>query len=235
MPSETTGRSIRDRLAERFHISKTLTLVAILLVLLVNALDMVVPPLGIPLTLLFIWLLLWLTRGRWSDLGMRRPKHWGAAIGLGVGTALLLQALGWFVLLPLLEWFGAELPDYTRFEALRGNLSMLLLYLTVSWTTAGFGEEIIVRGFLMNHVARLMGGGRTGWVLSLIGVSILFGLGHIYQGPTGVVMTGSAGLVFGVLYLACGRNLWPPIIAHGTTDTLSFLIIYLGLWESVAS
>ena len=40
-----------------------------------------------------------------------------------------------------------------------------------------------------------------------------------------------AGLIYGTLYLASGRNLWAPIIAHGMTDTMSFLIIYTGWAE----
>ncbi len=68
-------------------------------------------------------------------------------------------------------------------------------------------------------------------MFSLLLVSVLFGLLHSYQGTVGVVMTGVTGLVFGILYLASGRNLWAPIIAHGTTDTVSFLIIYTGLAE----
>ncbi len=44
-----------------------------------------------------------------------------------------------------------------------------------------------------------------------------------------MAMTGMAGLVLGGLYLACGRNLWPAIVAHGTTNTISFLVLYFGL------
>jgi len=37
-----------------------------------------------------------------------------------------------------------------------------------------------------------------------------------------------AGLLLGALYLASGRNLMVPIVAHGITDTVDFLIIYSG-------
>ena len=43
-----------------------------------------------------------------------------------------------------------------------------------------------------------------------------------------MISAGLGGLVFGALYLATGRNLWVSVIAHGTTDTVGFLLLYLG-------
>ena len=31
------------------------------------------------------------------------------------------------------------------------------------------------------------------------------------------------------LYLAAGRNLWLPILAHGFSDTIALALIYFGL------
>lgn len=224
-----TETSLRDRIGEQLRSNKVAILAAVVFMLLLNAIDLIAAPLGIPIAVLFIWLVLWLSRAGWSDVGMRRPKNWIKTIGIGISVALFLEALGLFVLLPMMQRFGVQLPDYSRFESIRGNLPMLFVYLTVSWTTAGFGKEIIWRGFVMSRVARVLGNGEAAWVFSLLLVSVLFGLLHSYQGTVGVVMTGVTGLVFGILYLASGRNLWAPIIAHGTTDTMSFLIIYTGL------
>ncbi len=190
--------------------------------------DLAAPPLGIPLALLLIWLVLWVGGGGLSELGLRRPAGWGKTIGIGIGTAVVLQATATLALLPLLQWLGADPPDISRFDEVRGDLGFFFTYVVVSWTTAGFGEELVWRGFLMGRVARLLGGGRSGWVAALIVTSALFGLGHAYQGPTGVVLTAFAALVFGLVYLAAGRNLWTVIIAHGTTDTLAFVAIYAG-------
>jgi len=35
------------------------------------------------------------------------------------------------------------------------------------------------------------------------------------------------GLLLGLLYLACDRNLTPPIVAYGVTNTADLLLIYL--------
>jgi len=204
---------------------------SILAVFAINFLDVVVPPLGIPAVLLFLLLFFWLTGQKWTSLGLMRPRSWARTISLGVGLAVLLEAFALLVLVPLMLWFGVEPPDITRFEAIRGNLPMLLLFLTVSWTTAGFGEEVIWRGFLMTRLAWLLGSSGAAWTVSLILVSMLFGLVHAYQGAMGMVMTGFAGLVYGFVFLVTGRNLWLVIVAHGMTDTLSFLALYFGLLE----
>jgi hypothetical protein len=47
-------------------------------------------------------------------------------------------------------------------------------------------------------------------------------------GITGIIDEGLAGLLLGVIYLQTGRNLAVPIIAHGISDTIDFLLIFLG-------
>jgi hypothetical protein len=40
-------------------------------------------------------------------------------------------------------------------------------------------------------------------------------------------------LILGGWYLACGRNLAVPVIAHAFSDTLDFLLIYLGKYPGM--
>jgi membrane protease YdiL (CAAX protease family) len=41
------------------------------------------------------------------------------------------------------------------------------------------------------------------------------------------------GLLLGGLYLACGRNLAVPVIAHALTDTLDFVLIFSGKYPGM--
>jgi len=41
------------------------------------------------------------------------------------------------------------------------------------WVLAAFGEELVYRGYLMNRVADLIRGTRTGWIVSLFLISAL--------------------------------------------------------------
>ena len=105
---------------------------------------------------------------------------------------------------------------------------MTLLFIALSWTLAAFGEETAWRGYLMNRVADV--GGRTprAWVSSLVIASTAFGLAHGYQGLTGWVEEGFAGLALGLMYLRTGRNLCVPIIAHGVCDAIDMVLIFVG-------
>jgi hypothetical protein len=42
-----------------------------------------------------------------------------------------------------------------------------------------------------------------------------------------------SGLLFGAAYLTSGRNLWVAILAHGLTDTIGFVMIYLGVYPGI--
>jgi len=86
---------------------------------------------------------------------------------------------------------------------------------------------------LMNRVAGILKETRTAWITSLVAVNVLFGCGHIDQGATGMIENIWDGLLLGILYLATGRNLAAPIIAHGVTDTVDLMLIYLGKYPGM--
>jgi membrane protease YdiL (CAAX protease family) len=194
---------------------------------LANALDMIVPPAGIPVALLVTWITMRLTGGGWRTLGMGRPQSWAFTLAIGLGFGIVWQLSFLYIIEPLMESSDSG-PDLSRFEAIRGNIQMLAVYLGVSWTTAGFGEEIVWRGLILGGLARLLGGGRAAWAVSLGVMATLFGVLHFYQGAMGMVLTGVTGLALGILYLATRRNLWVTIIAHGTMNTLAFVLLFFG-------
>ena len=147
---------------------------------------------------------------------------------LGVGAGVGYQYLSIYVLEPAVAHFTGRLPDVSLFALLQGNVRYLLGSLLAAWTLAAVGEEFVFRGYLLTRIARAFGGTRRAWIGALGITSALFGLGHVYQGTSGVISAGLSGLVFGVLYLATGRNLWVPMIAHGAVDTVGFVLLFLG-------
>jgi len=62
----------------------------------------------------------------------------------------------------------------------------------------------------------------------MIIVSLLFGFGHYYKGPAGVLDSTYSGFVLGAFFLLSGRNLWTPILAHGITDTFAVFAVFMG-------
>ena len=206
-------------------------LVAILI--LVGGLVGLIPLSSTPFVLLFGWLMIWLRGVGWRDLGLRRPTSWRSTLLLGIAIGIGYQYFSLYVVEPLITRITGDLPDVSQFAPLIGNRFFLFLSLLVSWTLAAFGEELVYRGYLMNRIADLVGSKRGGWLISLVVVSALFGIVHLYQGTSGIITIALTGLVVGALYLATGRNLWAPIIAHGVNDTVGFILIYLGKYPGL--
>jgi membrane protease YdiL (CAAX protease family) len=61
------------------------------------------------------------------------------------------------------------------------------------------------------------------WV-ALVAVSILFGLGHGYEGAQRMVLIAMLGLAFGIVSM-WRKSLRPAMIAHTLQDTVSGLLL----------
>jgi membrane protease YdiL (CAAX protease family) len=173
-----------------------------------------------------IWLMLRLGGEHLSEIGFARPENFGWAIGVGVIAGVLMELFAVYVTTPLISSFFGTEPNYSEFKEIRGNLLLLFIFLGLSWMLAAFGEEICFRGFLMNRVARLFGESQVAWLAALLLSSILFGWGHTEQGIAGWIQEGLSGLILGFLLLLAKRNLVVPIVAHGVSNTLAFVLIY---------
>lgn len=181
-----------------------------------------------PYLLALGWLSLKLRGLGWRDVGFTRPTSWTNTVRLGVLAGLAIEALELFVTQPLLVWWTGKYPDLAVLAQARGNTKLLLLLIVGSWTLAALGEELVWRGYVFNRAADVFGHRGAGLGVALVIVSAAFGLAHADQGVTGVLENAIDGALLGVLYLAAGRNLWAPIIAHGVTDTVDSLLLYLG-------
>jgi membrane protease YdiL (CAAX protease family) len=179
------------------------------------------------------WASLRLRGMRWNEAGFARPRSWGKAFGVGIAVGLAMEVLELFVTQPLFaRWIGKML-DLSDFADLVGNVKLLLIYLALVWVLGALGEELVYRGYLMNRVAALFRDTRAAWTVSWVVVSVAFGCAHLDQGSTGMAENILNGLLLGGLYLACGRNLAVPVIAHAFSDTLDFLLIYLGKYAGM--
>ena len=79
----------------------------------------------------------------------------------------------------------------------------------------------------MDRIAGLLGRTARGWAVALFTASLVFGLSHFQQGITGVSENFLDGIILGALYLKLGGNLSVLIVAHGVTDTLDFVLLFL--------
>jgi uncharacterized protein len=182
----------------------------------------------------FIWIMLKFKKETFGSIGLKvKNINLCRSIIIGIVLGIVLELFATFITTPLLSsYFGLE-PTLSDFQDIKGNLSMLLLYILVSWVLAAFGEEICFRGFLMNRLAMVMGNNKTTWILSLLLSSVLFGWGHTEQGITGWVQEGLSGMFLGIIFLTSGKNLTIPIVSHGVSNTLAFTLIYFGEYPGV--
>lgn len=84
---------------------------------------------------------------------------------------------------------------------------------------AGFGEEVVFRGFLLAVLTPAFGDPWTALAVS----SLAFGVLHVYQGPFGIVRTASLGALLGASVILDG-SLWPAVAVHIALDLVGGLI-----------
>lgn len=169
----------------------------------------------------------------WRGLGLVLPtgfREWAITVGLALLAVVLVIVFMAFILSPISDYFGwvtpADAPD--RFAFLLGKPYLFFTYLVgVVWIGAALGEELLMRGFVLNRLADFFGQSRIGWTLAILIHAIFFGLLHIYQGVPGMVGTGVVAVIFAVIYLLGKRRLLPVIIGHGIINTISLTAYYL--------
>jgi membrane protease YdiL (CAAX protease family) len=172
------------------------------------------------LEVVLAWVLIRLRGEGLADIGLKPPQSWPRTIAISVLLAAIL-----FGGIYLSEKAGFH-RDLSRFAGLQGNLTLTLVMVIYVLIGAGFYEEFMFRGFLMQGLAMFFGGSRAAWVVALIIQGILFGASHAYQNPLGMFITGTLGILLALTVLWSGRNLWIAIIAHGLFDASRSVLFY---------
>jgi membrane protease YdiL (CAAX protease family) len=131
---------------------------------------------------------------------------WAIAFLLVSNLTLTLIAL-------LLAKIGISIPgDIELLLPTTGTERIFWIILSI---TAGVVEETVLRGYLITRLQIF--GKTTKWLLPGIISSVIFGIGHTYQGLGGFILLSIFGGMFAILYWKT-RSLWPAIIAHTFQD-----------------
>jgi membrane protease YdiL (CAAX protease family) len=168
-----------------------------------------------PLTIgLLAW---WLLSGNsLASMGLVPVANGLQWVAIGVGAlAILAQVI-------YLAMVSRNADKLTAIKEQMGELSNLApqtrtenrLFDMVS-ITAGVCEEILYRGLLLATLVSLVGT----WPAVAI-TSLIFGLGHAYQGISGIAKTGLIGLVLAWLTVSSG-SLFIAIVLHTVVDMTS--------------
>ncbi len=173
--------------------------------------------------------LLAITRGdRLVDLGL---GSMGSPVQLRKDTLVAMAAIGiTYVVGGALIFSLLGSPEtHTAVETLSPKLSDLLFEIfIIIWPLIAFGEEVFFRGIVLHRLTTISGNTRLGLAIAVSVQGIWFGLAHVSQGASGMLLTGLMGVVLATLFLIrMKRRLLPLILAHGIVDTSIFVITFI--------
>jgi uncharacterized protein len=185
---------------------------------------------GPPVAAVLVLLWLWVSRTPYADVGLKTPQSWAVVIVAGIIAGVALKLLMKAVVLP---YFDAPAVN-AAFQHLRA-LDTAIIESVAMIFLAGFAEEIVFRGFLLNRLQAFFGTSFFKRALMVLGSGLLFGVAHILgQGPWGVFQATLMGWLFATIYFMSGQRLWFLMIAHAAFDVAAVWIIYFGLEERIA-
>ena len=217
------NRRFDDRLARMLRAFGPLGLVVIVVIL---AGDFFYAPLSAVLVLLWAWR----SGTFWREIGFVRPQSWASTILAGLAFGVALKMVMKAIVMPLL---GAPAINQA-FHFLAGNTAALpgIFYTVI--VIAGFGEEIVFRGYLFERFRKLIGQSIGAKIVTVSLTAAWFGWLHYdFQGLAGAQQATLVGLIFGGIFAATGR-IWMLIAAHAAFDLTAVAIIYWQLEEAVA-
>ena len=177
-------------------------------------------------TFLLVYYLLKLTNENFGSLGFNRNRL-GKQIAIGTLFGIGIFALDTFLISPILE---AVLPNAAaegeNIKYLFSRLYYIPILLFMGIFKGGFLEELW-RIFVLTRFEKAFK--TAGLIFALIFFSGMFGLGHAYQGTSGIISTAIIGLLNGLVYLR-KRNAMEAVTAHAVFDvialTLGFILYY---------
>ncbi len=160
--------------------------------------------------LIFAVVFLVLRRGKENLSTVGFSQFTLANLGIGLGF-LLVANLALLGLDQLLEFFRLTVPKEVAFILPRTSTERF--FWIILSITAGICEETGFRGYVLTKLNLFL----NNWYLTVVVSSLCFGLGHFYQGIGGVILTGTYGLLFCLLFI-WRKSLVPGIFAHSLQD-----------------
>jgi membrane protease YdiL (CAAX protease family) len=182
----------------------------------------------LPPVLVLLWA--WAAKVPREEIGFAKPRSWAVTITGGLVVGVLLKLILKALLLPLL---GAPTIN-PAFHYIVGNPAALAKMVVAVILLAGFGEEIVYRGYLFERLRRILGNG-TGATAAIVAITTaIFALAHLAtQGVPSAENAAFGGLAFALMYVFTG-SLWLSIIAHASFDLAAIVIIYFDVENAVA-
>jgi uncharacterized protein len=160
-----------------------------------------------------------------QKLGLSTSISWLSTIGFAVAWLAFMLAYS-----PLADRVATRLvakpPTLGAFRMLQQSRGKLILGIVVAWVLGGFLEELVFRGIILQSIEALL----SVWLVAPMATGIAVGtaaagagLIHSYQGLRATIIVTQLSVLFGLLFVVSGYNLWAVISCHGLYDTIAFI------------
>jgi len=160
-----------------------------------------------------------------ADLGLARPESWLITLLYALAGLAVMLAYS-----PVADWVAGrwfkQPPTLQAFKAVQHSWVSLAAGIVAAWVLGGILEELIARGIVLNSIEALLNPSLGAWAAAIIAILLAAaGAGslHSYQGPRAMVIIAQLSVLFGVLFVLSGHNLWAVMICHGLYDTIAFI------------
>jgi len=157
----------------------------------------------------------------WNEFGLQaigiQSAPWGSLARWTGALSVVALLLLWAFFFVRKKAGLLESPLLVQLLPKTGKEKVVFVVLSFS---AGIGEEIAYRGFLIPALTLVLG---WTWGAALLS-SAVFGLLHAYQGWLGIIRTAALGLVLAASFILTGV-LWPAILAHAILDVIAGIIL----------
>ncbi|MDU8884528.1 type II CAAX endopeptidase family protein [Yeosuana sp. MJ-SS3] len=183
--------------------------------------------------LVFVLILLWARKWDWKYIGLQKPKSWRKLFFKSIAFSVLILVVVDIIITPWVEYLLDTTVDLSSLNGIRGSFLNYIIFILIMWVIAAFGEEFVFRGLLVKRLGILLGHTKLTMWIAVVFSSLLFGLGHEYQGVSGMISTGVVSLILGVIYIKHKNILWFTILTHGFYDVIGITLIYLNLEQDV--
>ena len=161
-------------------------------------------------------------KGLFKSLGFQRSRR--KAFDLLIIAPLAatgMVVLYVHVLVPGVTYLTGQPMDYSMFEQFEGNIAAIVGLLIFAAISGGFGEEILFRGYFMRQFTKFFGNSALSIILNIIIFGVIFGWIHMYQGISGQIITGIAGVMLATIFHLRKDDLWFTIAVHGFFDLIA--------------
>jgi len=175
------------------------------------------------ITILIVWGLTYLSKENFQNLGfVKKNLLKQVLIGMLFGFVIFMTVK--LIIDPLVNLLVSDkVGQESDLKFLFSNIYNLPVLMILAIYKGGFSEELW-RIFIIAKFEKAFG--RKGLIIALIVGSIIFGVGHLYQGLSGFISISIMGLLYALVFLR-RRSAIEAITAHATYDLIAVTLGYL--------